>query len=310
MVASMASYGSFKPFVPWRERELPLDWKAEFGRKAPLRVEIGYGNGEYLAKCAQQDPASDYVGIEMTWGSTWRLLRTTNRLGLSNVRNLWEDANAAMDWCFSEKTVESIAALYPCPWPKKRHAKFRLFQVPFMKLCNSRLVDGGQMVVVTDSPDYRDQMVEELQTEVTGLELTVHTIGPGLNTKYERKWQEGGRQEFYRLVFDKVSHQSHSYPERYPMKHHLAQEFNPEAFKPQGEVDGYSIEFKLFLFDQKQQMGMQEVFTMEDGLEQHFWVRIKKQENGWKIAPAGGPSLLPIKSAQRALDLIKIAAEA
>ena len=165
------------------------------------------------------------------------------------------------------------------------------------------------MVVVTDSPVYRDQMLEELSSEQTGLQLTLETIGPGLNTKYERKWQEGGRQEFYRLVFDKVNHHQQNYPERYPMKHHLAQNFDPDSFEPQGEVDGHSIEFKLFIFDQKQQMGMQEVFTMENGLEQHFWVRIKKQENGWKIAPAGGPSLLPIKSAQRALDIIKEAAE-
>ena len=61
----MSHYGSLEPLVPWKERSLPLDWAAEFGRSAPLKVEIGFGNGDFLVRSALEDPASNYIGIEM-----------------------------------------------------------------------------------------------------------------------------------------------------------------------------------------------------------------------------------------------------
>ena len=305
----MSNYGSLDPYIPWRAKPLPLDWAAEFGREAPLKVELGFGNGDYLMRCAKDDPDSNYLGIEMTWGSVWRALRTARSREVGNVRLLLEDARAGLLWAFAERSVNDFVGLFPCPWPKKRHAKNRLYTPEFLRLCNSRLIDGGALVVVTDAVAYRDQMLEEITLENTGMSTTFEVIPASFNTKYERKWQAGGQQEFYRFTFTKVHHQTLSNPETTPVKHHRAEHFDPTNFAPQTEKEPYNVSFKSFLYDANQQIAMQEVVTVEDAVEQHFWIRIKKGTDGWKIAPAAGSNLLPIPSVQRALDLVLAAAQ-
>lgn len=305
----MSNYGSLEPYIPWRARPLPLDWTVEFNREAPLKVELGFGNGDYLMRCAKEDPDSNYIGIEMTWGSVWRALRTARSKQVENVRLLLEDARVGLLWTFPERSVASVVGLFPCPWPKKRHAKNRLFSPEFLRLCNSRLVDGGALVVVTDASDYRDQMLEEITLENTGMSTTLETIPASFNTKYERKWMAEGQQEFYRLTFTKIQHQNIQNPETTPVKHQRAQTFDPTQFTPQSEKVPFNVSFKSFLYDPTQEIAMQEVVTIEDAVEQHFWIRIKKGTDGWKIAPAAGSNLLPLPSVQRALDLVLEASE-
>jgi tRNA (guanine-N7-)-methyltransferase len=293
-----------KLYIPWRVRPLPLDWTAEFERQAPLKMEIGFGNGEYLCGCAARDPDSNYIGVEMTWGSIKRACGICFRDSVANVRLLWDDARTALAWGVGERRLESITALYPCPWPKRRHAKFRLFQPAFVALCNSRLVDGGTLTVVTDSADYRDEMLETNTLANTGMESQLEFIPASFETKYEKKWQEEGQSEFFRLTFTKKVHQNIPNPEVLTVKHHVVPEFDPVSFSPKDEKSDFSVQFKQFIFDQKQQIGLLEVHTHEETIEQHFYIRIKKQENGWKIHPAGGPPLLPVPSVQRALDIV------
>jgi tRNA (guanine-N7-)-methyltransferase len=303
----MTSYGSLRPYIPWRERDQPIDWSQEFGRQAPLKIELGFGNGDYLIRTAQGDPDANYLGIEMTWGSVWRALRTTRKAGVENVRLLLEDARTALLWTLTESSVHSFLGLFPCPWPKKRHAKNRLFSPSFLLLCNSRLEDGGTLTVVTDAPAYRDQMLEELTLPATGMSCTLETIAASFGTKYERKWQSEGQQEFYQLTFRKVQHRAIQQPEITPVKHHKVTDFNPQTFAPQSEKEPHNVTFKSFLYDSERQIAMQEVVTHEDAIDQHFWVRIKKGAGGWTISPASGSALLPLPSVQRALDLIAAA---
>lgn len=292
-------------YLPWRQRKYPIDWEELYGRKAPLQLEIGFGNGEYLAKCAAENRQDNYLGIEMTWGSIKRGSGFGRRLDLSNLRLIWEDARTALAWAFSPRSLSSITALYPCPWPKKRHAKFRLFKPDFVRLCNDRLEDSGTLVVVTDSAVYRDEILESNTLEATGMEISCEHIPATFDTKYEKKWIGEGQSEFYRISFHKRRHIEYKNPETIDMKHHVVANFDPENFAPQDEKEPYSVQFKQFIFDQKKNIGLLEVHTHQETIEQHFFVRIKKQEKGWKIHPAGGPPILPIPSAQRALDIVK-----
>jgi tRNA (guanine-N7-)-methyltransferase len=69
-----AYYRSLKPLVLWREAERPLYWEALFGRAAPVELEIGFGNGDYLVARAQQHPERNFVGIELEWEGVQRAL--------------------------------------------------------------------------------------------------------------------------------------------------------------------------------------------------------------------------------------------
>ncbi len=305
----MAKYGSLTPFLPWRARTLPLQWEQEFARVAPLVVEIGFGNGDYLARTAKAQPEVNFVGIELCWGSVWRCLRSLEKARLTNVRLLLEDAKAALLWNFPACSVQEFTALFPCPWPKERHAKYRLFRPEFMRLMNSRLTEQGSITIVTDDESYRDQILEECTEKTTGLKSSLEIVGAEFRTKYERKWQEQGQSDFFRLSFVKSQHQTIPEPEMIDVKHHLVPDFDPKRFSLESERKPHPIEFKSFLYDPEQHIAMQEVFCREADLDQQFWVRLKKGSRGWTIAPVAGPPLLPLASVQRALDLIKEAAQ-
>ena len=61
--------------VPWTRRNWPLTWAEEFGREAPLGVELGFGNGAFLVEQARRYTEMNWLGVEMSWVSVQRLLR-------------------------------------------------------------------------------------------------------------------------------------------------------------------------------------------------------------------------------------------
>ena len=114
------------------------------------------------------------------------------------------------------KTIARVHCLYPPPWPKKSDAKHRLFTADFLKLVNSRLVDGGVLKIVTDHHPYIDWIQENIQD--TGFSVEFKNIQANYGTKFEKKWVEGGQSEFYELLLTKHA----SYSRRGKGGQHLA----------------------------------------------------------------------------------------
>src|SRR5262245_10036270 len=78
--------------VEWQAVPWPIRWDAVFGRAAPLVLEIGFGNGAFLAEQARAHPERDHVGIELSWTAATYLFRRLRAAGLGNVRVLVGDA--------------------------------------------------------------------------------------------------------------------------------------------------------------------------------------------------------------------------
>jgi hypothetical protein len=70
-----------------------------------------------------------------------------------------------------------------------------------------------------------------------------------------------------------------------------------------------AIEFKDFLFDPGRQRGMVWVFAIEESLTQNFWIEIAYDQRFWHVRPARGCSVIPTMSVQRALDVVRDAAQ-
>lgn len=294
-----ARYRELSPLLDWKQTP---DWGQVFPRPAPLVLEIGFGNGEYLVRNAQEHPEQNFVGVEITWGSLRRALGKTANLGLPNVRYLWGDARAILLRSFAERSLDYAYSLFPCPWPKKRHAKNRLFQASFLKLINSRLKEGGVFEVVTDFAPYRDQILKEVKP--LGFETQLEIRGSEWNTKYERKWTEQGQQEFYRLVMKKSQH--HSAPAGWvetELNKRKSEHFNIENYQPQSCLETPVVEFKRHLYDPGAQTLMQEVIAVEPSLSQHFWLEVRHQRGFWWTQVSPGCSIVPVVAVQKAIDL-------
>jgi tRNA (guanine-N7-)-methyltransferase len=139
-----------------------LDFDAMFGRSAPRTVEIGFGNGENLAKMAAAHPERDYLGIEVHRPGVGRLLLALEDGQLTNVRVSSHDAVEVLRGQIAQQSLDEVVILFPDPWPKKKHHKRRLVQDPFIELVTDRLRPGGILRMATDWQPYAEEMLAVL----------------------------------------------------------------------------------------------------------------------------------------------------
>jgi tRNA (guanine-N7-)-methyltransferase len=140
----------------------PVDLDALFGRAAPRVLEIGFGNGEALARAGQHDTARDYLGIEVHRPGIGRLMNALATHDVGNVRIWNHDAVEVLGYAISAGALDEVRIWFPDPWPKKRHHKRRLIQPAFIELLATRVKEGGLLHLATDWPEYALHMREVL----------------------------------------------------------------------------------------------------------------------------------------------------
>lgn len=135
-----------------------VDLAAVFPRRAPLIVDIGFGDGEALAIQAQQQPEHNFLGVEVHRPGVGSLLRRLSVADVENVRVLVADATDVLQR-LPDAALAGVHLYFPDPWPKKRHHKRRLLQAPFVALIARKLRPGGVLHVATDWADYAEQVL-------------------------------------------------------------------------------------------------------------------------------------------------------
>jgi tRNA (guanine-N7-)-methyltransferase len=185
--------------LPWRRVAHPVDWATEFGREAPLHLEIGFGDGRYTAARAHAAPDDDHVGLEVSGTSVLRALRRLRREGIGNVRILKAPAEIAVRQLFAPASLASVTVNFPDPWPKERHAGHRLLRVPFFRLAATRLLPGGEIRLASDHLDY----VEFARDEAARSGVATRVARPAppevFETKYALKWRAQGKPLHYQV---------------------------------------------------------------------------------------------------------------
>lgn len=303
----IARYRSLRPLLLWQDMPRPIAWPQAFGREAPLQVEIGFGNGEFLVRSAREQPTRHFVGIEQEWVSVQRALRRIAQAEVHNVRVVLCEARLALERLFVPQSIQHVAVLFPCPWPKERHIRHRLFSTAFLGLLNSRLASDGTVQIVTDQETYVHWVLDQLPD--TGFTADWESVPPHFHTKYERKWAETGQQVFYDLRLQKTRSITRPVHEDVPVQTHRIPAFDPTALRLGQYHEAVDVACKEFLYDPQRRKGLVWVFVTEDGLQQDFWVEIAASDAGWVIRPARGCSIVPTLGVQAALDLVRDCAQ-
>ena len=173
---------------------LPLDWSARFGRTAPLGVELGFGNGEYLAWWAEQEPAWNLVGFEKPLESLARASRLLDRAARQHVRLVRGDARYLLRELFPPASVDRVIMQFPMPWPKDRHAKHRVSGPRFAATLAHVLAPGASFELVTDQDWFAGEVKDSLDAlGCFRLSPTVADPARPFRTRYERRWLAEGR---------------------------------------------------------------------------------------------------------------------
>lgn len=137
-----------------------IDWAAEYGRTAPLIVEIGSGSGEAVASAAAHNPDTDFLAIEVYRPGAAQLASRIRREGLSNVRVACLDAVEVLDKLLPAGSVAELWVFFPDPWHKSKHNKRRLVQPVFAEKAARVIAPTGVWRLATDWADYAVQMRE------------------------------------------------------------------------------------------------------------------------------------------------------
>ncbi len=301
-------YVSLTPFLNHAALSRPTLWGEVFANHHPLEVEIGFGNGEYLASLSTKFPQVNFVGFEQYCERIHRTLRKLSRTGLDNIRVLRLDARAGFERYFSPKTITRVHCLYPPPWPKKSDIKHRLFTTDFLKLINSRLIDGGVLKIVTDHRPYIEWIQENL--DGSGFNIEFNKIEANYGTKFEKKWVEGGQREFYELVLTKNTHVPVPLKEDSVLQSYLVDTFNPDNFYfSDYSSEGLAVSFKEILYDPKKKMALVHAIACDGPLAQNVRIVIAHSAKGWRINLAEGAMLMPTMAVAQAVACVYEAAK-
>ncbi|MDD9890929.1 MAG: tRNA (guanosine(46)-N7)-methyltransferase TrmB [Gammaproteobacteria bacterium] len=141
----------------------PLDLETLFTLPAPLILEIGFGMGASLLSMAQQDPHTNFLGIEVHKPGLGKVLHEIEANDLRNLKLICHDAKDVFEHGLGASCLDRINIFFPDPWPKKRHHKRRLVQSDFVELLSSKLKTGAVLHLATDWEPYATHMLEVLE---------------------------------------------------------------------------------------------------------------------------------------------------
>ena len=185
-----------------------IDFTKEFGREAPIWLEIGFGDGDNLVSLARARPDVDFVGLEVHEPGVGRALMAASSEELSNVRIVCVDAVEFITTRIAAGALDRVMLLFPDPWPKKRHHKRRIVQPPFVSLIANRLRANGRFHAATDWQPYAEHMLEVLGGEAALAPVERDgTVAAGSTDRQETKFERRGRRlghDVFDLMFERV----------------------------------------------------------------------------------------------------------
>lgn len=280
------------PIYEGRDLPWPVEWSERFGREAPLWMEIGFGNGEFLRDLAARHPEANILGVEISHPSLRKAARKTARAGFENVLLVHSGAVEAL-WTLMP--LESLSAVYinfPDPWPKAAHHSRRLINDTFLHLLATRTLPGARLDIATDHADYAEVIEHHLTHSPyfdsrLGLEQPFVTADPDrLVTKYEEIAREEGRIcRYFKWQRNETSAPNHfPFPEEFEMPHvtlhssltveEIANQFRPQTFS-EGDL---SVRFVGVYQAAEYNMLLVDTYIEEQPVTQRIGITVRGKE--------------------------------
>ncbi|MBK8433687.1 MAG: tRNA (guanosine(46)-N7)-methyltransferase TrmB [Chloroflexi bacterium] len=257
----------------------PMDWTAVFGRSAPLFMEIGFGNAQFLIALAQRHPEANIIGVEISLPSIKKAERKAHNLGLTNVRVVHGDARLTLWGGMPPASLTRLYLNFPDPWHKAAHHERKLINGRFLHLLATRMVAGGLLEIATDDAGYQEHIAACLEatpyfTSTTG-ETFATEDNERLRTKYELKALAEGRTcHYYHWQRNETTAENlFPTPQEIPMPHAILQsplslaEMN-ERYTPQSYNDELPIRFIRLYESGRDRALLVETHVAEDPLPQ------------------------------------------
>ncbi len=154
-------------------------------------LEIGPGRGDFLFWLATEHPLKKLAAIEYKRKRFEKLEIRIEKRGLANIQLLLGDARVVLPAEFPDESVEEMYILFSDPWPKRRHARHRLFQKDFVAEILRVLKPEGRVYIAHDDPHYIKEIRETFKLFIQNFIYCEE--GVEFTTFYAEKWKKEGR---------------------------------------------------------------------------------------------------------------------
>ncbi|MEL6625492.1 MAG: tRNA (guanosine(46)-N7)-methyltransferase TrmB [Bacteroidota bacterium] len=146
-----AAYKEF-PNCFSRDNQMAGQWHTYFKNDHPLTFELGCGKAEFSLELARRYPKHNFVGVDLKMDRMWYAAKEALETGLTNIAFICLNLNQ-IDEYVGENEADSLWITFPDPFPKKRQAKHRMINPPFLKRYARILKDGQMLNFKTDNRD-------------------------------------------------------------------------------------------------------------------------------------------------------------
>lgn len=181
----------------------PLDLERIYGRKAPLEVDLGCGDGTFLTALAAVKSVGNFLGIERLAGRVRSARHKITTSGVTNTRVLLCEISYAVRYLLPAGSVAGFHLMFPDPWPKRRHAYRRIITESFLTSLDRALAPGGTIRVATDQTEYFRQIERAIAQLPQFVAIPDHML-PDAVSSFEKRFRREGV-EIHRLVMRKIS---------------------------------------------------------------------------------------------------------
>ncbi len=154
------------PFSPQYQKQIPEpDWNNLFEDfNKPLHIDLGCAKGKLILQLSQNDPSTNYLGVEIRKPLVDYANEVKNNLQINNLAYLFANVTVSPNTVFNNNTkdkVSSISILYPDPCFKKKHHKRRMVQDNLVNEIAKYTKSGTKIYLASDILEVIEDMLEK-----------------------------------------------------------------------------------------------------------------------------------------------------
>ncbi|MGO8676400.1 MAG: tRNA (guanine(46)-N(7))-methyltransferase TrmB [Limisphaerales bacterium] len=169
-----------------------IDLARLFPAPQPLEVELGSGDGSFLAGYAARHPERNFIGVERLLGRMRKLDRKGRRAGLANLGGVRIESAYFLEYLLPPRSASALHVYFPDPWPKRKHHRHRLINERFPTVAVQALEPGGTVYLRTDDQPYFEQMTAVFAASPAFRPAETPAELAGLPTDFERDFTARG----------------------------------------------------------------------------------------------------------------------
>ena len=137
-----------------------------FEKELPLELEVGSGKGLFLTAAAVNQPAHNFLGIEIARKYARFAAARLAKQKSANAFMICGDALVLFRQWFPDASLAAVHVYFPDPWWKKRHKKRRVMNEDFLRDVERTLICGGRLHFWTDVEEYFHTTLELITATV------------------------------------------------------------------------------------------------------------------------------------------------